>query len=133
MAIPENLIGVWSADARYGPGAQSDEILLFLTDGTGRMEFWNWQLCSADFFRWEIVQDGFLNLVGYRCLELGEEDSVVETVSDFRFLNVPFGIAEEDTPSEKRMLVLRVDLPRPYPCELGLLSRDVSGWEEPSF
>jgi len=58
MATAEDLIGIWSADARYGPGAQSDEMMLFKPDGTGRMEFWNWQLCSADFFQWHVVSPG---------------------------------------------------------------------------
>jgi hypothetical protein len=68
MATAADLIGIWSADARYGPGAQSDEILIFKPDGTGRMEFWNWQLCSADFFRWQVVSPGLVDLVGFRCL-----------------------------------------------------------------
>src|SRR6185437_10258401 len=68
MATAADLIGIWSADARYGPGAQSDEMLIFKPDGTGRMEFWNWQLCSADFFRWQVVSPGLVDLVGFRCL-----------------------------------------------------------------
>lgn len=116
MATPAELIGLWSADARYGPGAQSDEMLVFKPDGTGRMEFWNWQLCSADFFRWHVVSPGVVDLVGFRCLELPEVgDEPVEAEAAFHYVSVPFSVAEEDTPSGKRMPVLRIGLPRPHP------------------
>jgi hypothetical protein len=134
MSTAEDLIGIWSADARYSPGAQSDEILLFREDGTGRMEFWNWQLCSADFFRWRVVSPGIVDLIGFRCLELPEEgDEPVEAECTFHHVMVPFSVAEEVTPSGKRMPVLRIGLARPYPSELGLRQRDFSGWEEPRF
>jgi hypothetical protein len=128
------LIGQWSADARYGPGAQSDEMMVFKPDGTGRMESWNWRLCSADLFRWEIIESGVLNLIGYRRLQLGKDgEHVVDVASKFRHVGVPFTIAEEDTPRGQRMLVLRLSLPREYPRELGLASRELSGWEDPRF
>jgi hypothetical protein len=134
VTTSEDLIGVWSADARFGPGAQSDEMLIFKPDGTGRMDFLNWQLCSSDFFRWQIVSWGVLDLIGYRCLELGDDgESVVEAESTFRHAGVPFGVAEEDTPSGKRMLVLRIGLPRPWPSELGLVRRELGPWAEPRF
>jgi hypothetical protein len=134
VATAEELIGIWSADARYGPGAQSDEMLIFKPDGTGRMEFWNWQLCSADFFRWRVVLPGVVDLVGYRTLELPEVgDEPVEAEAKFSHLGVRFSIAEEDTPSGKRLPVLRIDLPCPYPSELGFRCRELQGWEEPRF
>lgn len=134
MATAEDLIGIWSADARYGPGAQSDEMMLFKPDGTGRMEFWNWQLCSADFFQWHVVSPGVVDLIGLKCVKLPEVgDDPTEVDSTFRHLGVPFSVAEEDTPSGKRMRVLRIGLARPYPSELGFERSDFAGWEEPRF
>jgi hypothetical protein len=134
MATAADLIGIWSADARYGPGAQSDEMLIFKPDGTGRMEFWNWQLCSADFFRWQVVSPGLVDLVGFRSLKLPDVgNDPVETKTTFHHVGVLFSVVEEDTPSDKRMPVLRIGLPRPYPHELGFLCRDLAGWEEPQF
>ena len=48
-----NLVGLWSMDALYGPGAQSDDLLVFMPNGTGRYEFLNWKLYSAELFHWE--------------------------------------------------------------------------------
>jgi hypothetical protein len=134
MGTAEELIGIWSADARYSAGAPSDEMLLFKEDGTGRMEFWNWRLCSADFFHWRVVSPGIADLIGFRCLELPEEgDDPVETESTFHHVRVPFSVAEEDTPSGERMRVLRIGLAHPYPSVLGFRRRDFAGWEEPRF
>jgi hypothetical protein len=134
METANDLIGLWCTGARYGPGAQSEEMLIFKPDGTGRMEFWNWGLCSADFFRWQVAAPGVIDLVGFRSLELPEVGDVpVEAAVAFRHEGVRFSVAEEDTPSGKRMLVLRIGLPLPYPSELGLRSRALDGWEEPRF
>jgi hypothetical protein len=35
----EDLVGTWSNDAQYGPGAQSDEQLHFRVDGIGCVEY----------------------------------------------------------------------------------------------
>lgn len=58
----ERLVGVWSNDALHGAGAQSDERLVLLPDGTGRYEVYNWQLCSSERFRWETPAFGILRL-----------------------------------------------------------------------
>jgi hypothetical protein len=132
--LGDDLIGIWSADQMYGPGAQSDEVVIFKPDGTGRFEFLNWTLCSADLFRWEVLSPGLLNMVGYRCLELNEDASqVVEASSTFQHFSIAYRIADEDTPSSKRMRVLRWQLPRPYPSHLGFVRRDLAGYEEPRF
>src|SRR5262245_28578351 len=123
MAPVNELVGVWSAAEGY-LGHASDERLIFKPDGTGRVEFLNWGFCSADFFRWRVVSSGVLDLIGYRCLQRGGEDyeSVVEAESTFHFTGVPFSISEAERPpgTGQRMLVLRINLPVPYPSELGL-------------
>jgi hypothetical protein len=106
-----DLIGLWSADARYGPGAQSDDWLIFKPDGTGRYEFSNWTLCSADLFRWDIPKPGVVRISTDRRLQLSDDcRSVEEVASPFGEQEVEYRIAEEDTPSGKRMRVLRLAL-----------------------
>ena len=58
------LVGIWSEDCRYGPGAQSDTVLILLPDRTGVLEDWNFVLCGYDTFTWSIDADGLLTLKG---------------------------------------------------------------------
>jgi hypothetical protein len=110
-------------------------VLIFNPDGTGRMEFQVVYHNSVDFFRWTIVAPEVLDLTRFRSLQLTRSDTTtaVEAESDFRFSGVRFSVAEEERPpgTGQRMAVLRIDLPQPYPSDLGLVSRDLSGCEEP--
>ena len=125
MAPANELIGVWSAGAGYY-STFSDEFLVFRPDGTGRMAFLTVASASIDTFRWVIVQPGVIDLIGERCLESLNDEGSTETPSDFRFSNVAFTVSEEERPpgTDQRMLVLRIDLPLPYPSELGLEDRE---------
>ena len=62
--IEDDLVGVWSADAMYGPGAQSDDVLVFKDDGAGFLEFRNPVTSFAELFRWSVGQAGTLRLRG---------------------------------------------------------------------
>ncbi len=42
----EQLVGVWSVDIMYPPAAQSDDVLYFFADGTGRLDFHNPVICN---------------------------------------------------------------------------------------
>jgi len=118
----------------YGPGAQSDDVLIFKEDGTGRFEFVNWVLCSADLFRWNVTESGSLNLTGYCCLQLDNDaQKVVSTESDFQYSSLSYRIAEEETRSGKRMRVLRLSWKLPASDHYGFVRRDLTGLEEPRF
>jgi hypothetical protein len=128
------LVGLWSSDARYGPGAQSDDWLIFKPDGFGRYEFLNWILCSAELFRWETPQPGVLRVIGERHLQISDDlRSVEEEPSLFGTQEFPYQIAEEDTPSGKQMRVLRLPLKRPMRDCFGFARGNLSGLEEPKF
>lgn len=132
--LVDELIGLWSVDAQYGPGAQSDTWLILKPDGTGRYEEINWTLCSADFFRWATPQAGLLRIVGEKCLQISADANHVEEVASILgVLETPYEIAEEDTPSGKRMRVLRVSLIGPKPTSFGFCRVDLRGLEEPRF
>jgi tetratricopeptide (TPR) repeat protein len=118
----------------YGPGAQSDEILIFKPDGTGRFEFVNWSLCSADLFHWGVSAQNRITLHGFKRLELGENgQEVIEAESDFQFDSIPYQIQVEDTPSGKKMRVLRLRLFKDVSDHYGFVREDLTGLEEPHF
>src|SRR5262245_10639722 len=130
--LDDELIGLWSADARYGPGAQSDDWLIFMPDGTGRYESINWRLCSAELFRWKIPRPGVIRVLGERSLQLSDDArSVVEKPSALGEQELHYLIAEEDTPAGKRMRVLRLPLQHAMADCYGLARRALSGLEEP--
>lgn len=128
------LIGLWSNDALYGMGAQSDDCLIFKPDGTGRYEFINWMLCSAELFRWETPQPAVLRLVGERHLQVAEDlRSLEDKPSLLGTREVPYTIGEEGTPRYGRIRVLRVPLELPLRDHFGFIRADLKGLEGPEF
>jgi hypothetical protein len=128
------LVGRWSNDVLYGPGAQSDHVLIFKPDGTGRYEFLNWMLCSAELFRWETPLPGVLLFIGERHLQIaGDLRGVEEEQSLLGTREVPYTIAEEDTPLYGRIRVLRLPLEMPMKDHFGFERADLTGLEEPAF
>ncbi len=131
---PVELVGLWSADHMYGPGAESDEVLIFKPDGTGRFEFVNWSLCSADLFHWQVLAPNQIALHGFKRLELGPNGlEVIEVESEFRFDRIPYQIQEEKTPSGKKMRVLRLKLFEGVSDHYGFVREDLTGLQEPHF
>ena len=95
----------------YGPGAQSEEVLVFKPDGTGWMEDRNFVLCSAEFFYWDVTEPDQLTLTGYRRLEPDAANAnLVEVPSLLKDLTLPFRIQTESTLSGKTTPVLRMPL-----------------------
>ncbi len=133
METSDDLIGLWSAEVLYPPGAQSDEVLVIKPDGTGRFEWLNWTLCSADLFRWHIPSPGRLTLVGYKMLSRGDEGQVVEEDSAFAYTDVPYEIVTREPPLDGPLPVLRMRLADYMPDEYGLTRRDTTGFEDPDF
>lgn len=128
------LVGLWSNDALYSPGAQSDDVLIFKPDGTGRYEFLNWMLCSAELFRWETPRPGVLRFVGERHLQIAADlRSVEEEPSLLGAREVAYTIAEEGTPVYGRIRVLRLPLQVPMRDCFGFVQADLMGQEEPAF
>jgi hypothetical protein len=128
------LIGLWSADYMYGPGAQSDEVLIFKPDGTGRFEFINFRLWSADVFHWHVSSDNLITLQGFKQLQVDETETYVrEVASPFQFTNIAFHIATEQTLSGKIMPVLCVQLYPTVSNHYGFVRADLTGFEEPDF
>jgi hypothetical protein len=135
--LDQRLIGIWSTHVRYGgeSGAQSDDILILLPDGTGRYEFLNWMLCSADLFHWATPRSGTLRIAGGRHLQANfERKAIEEGPSLFGAMNeFKYQISDEETPSGKQMRVLRVALKFPMQECFGFSTADIAGREHPQF
>jgi hypothetical protein len=131
--MKSELEGVWSADACYGLGAQSDEIVVLRGDGTGWIEVWNFVLCSVDFFEWTPTSPGWIVFAGTRSLELDvKTQRLVDSGSKLEVSHEPYSIQEEETPSGTRMKVLRLDLLGFGEGAFGLTSEDAESRAEPA-
>jgi hypothetical protein len=105
-------VGVWSADARYGPGAQSDELVWFLEDGRGRVDWINFALCTVEFFQWEETMKGMLHVRPVRTLQWTDDGVEEQAPLLPAGRDLPYTIAQEHCPNEQVLEVLRVDLGR---------------------
>jgi hypothetical protein len=116
------LIGLWSEDSMYGPGAQSDEQIYFFPDGTGRRLYLNWCLCGFEEFTWTATSGDTLRL--QRTYEAMAGSDPVDAAQPEEELKV--SLQEEDTPGGARMLVLRIVAPNPDDNgTFGLVRREV--------
>lgn len=118
----------------YGPGAQSDEVLIFKSDGTGRLDFINFVLCTSYAFMWDIGSTNHLNLVGTKTLQIGDDgETIAESDHKLSLSKAQFRIALEDTPSGTTMRVFRIKLMDGMSDHFGFVRSDISGFEEPCF
>jgi hypothetical protein len=128
------LVGVWSPHLLYDPGAQADDLLLFMPDGTGRYEFINWILCSADEFEWDAIGPCQIRIVGKRRLELSDDcKSLLENAPSFGALDVSYVISEEKTRTNGRIRSLQLSEAWPLQRRYGFARPDFKGLEEPQF
>jgi hypothetical protein len=108
----QGLIGMWSVDRRYGPGAMSDTYLAFLPDGRGFLEYANPVSAYVEAFRWSGAESRTVTISGTASYEVeyeGDEQRVVESPGHLQFENLPFRIELEDTPRGETMEVLTLD------------------------
>ncbi|MGQ0798797.1 MAG: hypothetical protein ACT4NL_01615 [Pseudomarimonas sp.] len=133
--LADELVGVWSNDCMYGPGAPADEILIFAPDGSGRFEVYNWLLCSVDYFAWSVSAPGVVEIRGLKSLQVEPDEKLTyfPQPSDFTFTGLNYAIAVEDTPSGKSLRVLRLKLYDWVADHYGLVQSDLAGYEEPDF
>ena len=93
----------------YSPGAQSDQMLFFKSDGTGRYEEHNWILCGVEYFEWQLLSPNSLQLIGTHSESRAEDGTVSRKAGIFCFPELECSIGKEKTPSGRRMRVLRLN------------------------
>jgi hypothetical protein len=149
MVTEFELIGVWSNDALHGPGAQSDEMLIFLADGLGRAETWNFSLCEVIHFRWALTGPASITLNSTIYVYDKRTDVAAGVSSDaslddidrfehqpcdqFRLVDHPVRIDSETLYDGRQIRALHIDLGRFWPSEYGLHQHGVEGWEQPRW
>lgn len=105
--VDPSLVGCWSVDACYGPGAQSDDVLLFRDNGRGRYEFINFTLAWVLFFHWQLDRDGRLKVSPFARTE-NTEDAPRTVVRDESSLVYQASVRLERTPRGEERRVLRM-------------------------
>ncbi|HEY0372299.1 MAG TPA: hypothetical protein VGD79_09875 [Thermoanaerobaculia bacterium] len=121
------LVGLWSIDDLFVPGAQEDTYLVFKEDGTGWIELAHYVSCEVDTFHWESPSDGVVRIGGDRYLADGQESN-----SSFQFSELPYAIVEEETPDGTTRPVVTFARPLWLPQkQWGLIRRDVAGMVVP--
>jgi hypothetical protein len=132
---PPKLIGLWSVDSMYGPGGQADEVLFLFSDGTGRVDVDNPATVNALTFRWTLEDATRMRIVGERYF--GVEDNPTRVVAaEWKCEKVlTFSIQDEETPSGRRMRVLRFEQPIEewLPKEFGFCREDINEFRSPDF
>ncbi|WP_146160526.1 hypothetical protein [Desmospora activa] len=128
------LVGLWSVDVLYGPGAQEDTVIAFMANGEGWLAFYHYVLLERETFYWRIDDGGRLHISGKTYAGYTLDDQWEEKPSDWTVLNLSFRIAGETVPSSESMDVLTFS--KPLWCNesrFGLLKKEVSRKELPQF
>src|ERR1700716_3404902 len=101
--VDERLLGAWSADRRFDPGAPSDQILWFMNDGRGRLDWINWALVAVDYFSWREALPGVLQVSATRRVQWTQDGTRQEEPLPI-FLNGerPYTSARRCVPTSRR-------------------------------
>ena len=128
-----SLVGVWSVAALSGAQDSSDEVLIFLPDGTGRLEFWSWQLNALEYFTWERLNAERLNLRGMQAYQMNEAGQIVEEEPMLDLIGGIFEIGEEESSDGLMRYVLRVNLGPAFANVYAYESNDLTAWAQPRW
>lgn len=133
--LDDQLFGFWCDGGDPGNGsAPGGDNLIFFPDGTGRYEFINWILCSADEFRWETPHPGVLRLVGQREFQINPDKRCVDVQpSRFGVKELKYRIEVESTRFGTSLRVLRLPLEIPFANCFGFRQTNLIGLEAPDF
>ncbi|MDP5273946.1 hypothetical protein [Chengkuizengella axinellae] len=119
--LKDKLIGSWSVDQMYSPGAQSDDWIVFLNNGIGWFQSCNWGSCCTETFKWSIVNNDLLEINFDKFY--GYEDEIEKIESTFKS---KIEINKEMTPSGNNVEVITFDEAFYDSKKYGLETKDVS-------
>ena len=116
----------------YGPGAQSDDVLIFFDNGIGRLDFHNPVLCNAWTFRWTIISERKLRLIGVNAYHFDRE--VVATPWSHDMIH-SIVVRDESTPQGSSMRVIRFSqrIIDGLSDHFAFCRPDVDSYQEPDF
>ncbi|MFS1514402.1 hypothetical protein VQL36_18530 [Chengkuizengella sp. SCS-71B] len=116
----EEIIGSWSVDILYAPGAQGDDWFVLLPNGKGWFQSCNWGSCMIETFTWSLV-DETIHIEGDKYY--GYEGEVEYSSSHFIS---KIQLNYENTPSKEMMEVITFEKEFYFNTKYGLLSKEVS-------
>ncbi len=130
MLTNKEIVGQWSVDILYGPGAQEDTIIVFLPNGTGWIEFSHYYLCELETFYWELNSDGTISIQGDTYYNLKN----TFRSSDLNLSNINVSIDSKKTILGEEIPVIIFERPIWLSEKtFGLVTRDVSSVKLPEF
>jgi hypothetical protein len=128
------LVGVWSREHVRGVAARTSDVrLIFMPDHTGRYETWSAELTEVITFGWSVDPPSRLTMLGREYVFRDEAKHVRREPCDWHFPNVPFDISVEPVAAGGAMPLLRLHFPLGRVDTYGLVTPDLTGYEDFHF
>jgi hypothetical protein len=127
MEITMKIVGLWSIDALFAPGAQEDTLIAFRENGTGWMAYLNALACDVNSFVWKGEEGDRISISG-TVFKSPEETRR----SDLSFSNLGVRFYKQRTPVNGEITVIEFDQDMWLgERRFGLITRDATKLEEP--
>ena len=128
------LCGVWSREHLAGVAARhSDTRIIYMPDRTGRYETWGAGLTEVVTFKWFSPTLACVTMEGCEYVFRDDQQQVRREPCDWNFPAVPFEIAIEPVPAGVDMPLLKLHFPGDRIDTYGLVTSDLTGWEDFPF
>ena len=129
------LIGVWSREHLAGVAARhSDVRIIYLADRTGRYETWGAGLTEVITFDWFTPAAARVTMQGREYVFRDDDTQAVRREPcDWNFPAVPFELTIEPVPAGVDMPLLKLHFPGGRVDTFGLVTADLTGWEDFHF
>ena len=132
--VDPRLLGVWSREHLAGPAAVgNDARMIYLPDQRGRYETWAGGLTEVITFRWKLPASRCVSMEGIEYIFRDKPAGVRREPCDWNFPAVPYEISVEQAPAGSDMPVLRLRFSASRCDVYGLVTSDLTGWEDFRF
>ena len=128
------LCGVWSREHIAGVAARNNDTrIIYMPDRSGRYETWGAGLTEVVTFRWFSPTLACVTMEGCEYVFRDERQVVRREPCDWNFPGVPFEITVEPVPAAVEMPLLKLHFPGNRTDTYGLVTADLTGWENFHF
>ncbi|HYO08424.1 MAG TPA: hypothetical protein VER17_05590 [Tepidisphaeraceae bacterium] len=128
----QRLIGVWSTDRLRAAGSATHARMLFMPSFSGRYETWHNGLNEVITFRWSPPAPDRLTLSGIT-YQFRDPPHVRTEPCDWHFEAVPYKLTDGRDAAGADVPVLELRFGPTRVDRYGLMTRNFSGFEQPSF
>ncbi|MEA2711516.1 MAG: hypothetical protein QOF78_4117 [Phycisphaerales bacterium] len=128
------LCGVWSREHLAGVAAGHNDVrIIYMPDRTGRYETWGAGLTEVVTFKWFSPTSTCVTMEGCEYVFRDDQQAVRREPCDWNFPAVPFEIAVEPVPAGVDMPLLKLHFTGGRIDTYGLVTADLTGWEDFHF